>query len=194
MSDRFYGIFDPLIESTEHIANCAKCRYSDLFCCYEIPNPEQLPGIITKKDHPIIKKAYFVKCSNCGSRGLACKKDWQAVIEWNKSPLSQKFNYRDFPIFGLKNLSKNEAKARLVEIRSDLETRKKEKIVSKDRLYNQHYERIRAFLAWAIYAQTIIKLSPDDLPEITEAQPLPASPVTVNDSGLTADLIPVDDY
>ena len=161
MTDRFYGIFDPLSESTDYIAKCANCIDNQAQCCYELPTPEQLPGLVNKSPGKILKKSYFIRCNSCGQTGLACKKNWQAVIEWNKSPLSQKFPYQQFPIFGLRQLTKVEAKEKLVEIRQDLESRKKQKIAQKERLYNDHYERLKAFLAWTIYAQTIVKLTPD---------------------------------
>jgi hypothetical protein len=161
MTDRFYGIFDPLNQSTQYIAPCAQCASTKVQCYFERPKPCQLPGLVNKETAQINKKSYFIRCVDCGSVGLACKKNWQAVIEWNKSPLSQKFPYQQFPIFGLNQLTKIQAKQRLVDIRQDLELRKKQKIAQNDRLYNNHYERIKAFLAWTIYAQTIIKLSPD---------------------------------
>lgn len=161
MTDRFYGIFDPLSQSTDYIAKCAHCVDEAAQCYYEIPKPEQLPGLVNKDPLQICKKSYFVRCNRCGRTGLACKKNWQAVIEWNKSPLSQKFPYQQFPIFGLRRLTKEQAKEKLVAIRQDLEGRKKQKIALKERLYNDHYERLKAFLAWTIYAQTIVKLSPD---------------------------------
>lgn len=161
MTDRFYGIFDPLNQSTDYVANCANCNDGVAHCYYELPKPEQLPGLVNKDPALIYKKSYFIRCVTCGQSGLACKKDWQAVIEWNKSPLSKKFPYQQFPIFGLRQLTKEQAKEKLVEIRQDLERRKKTKIAQKERLYNDHYERIKAFLAWTIYAQTIVKLSPD---------------------------------
>ncbi|NRA72087.1 MAG: hypothetical protein HRU24_13780 [Gammaproteobacteria bacterium] len=161
MTERFYGIFDPLNQSTDHIARCACCIDVLPHCYYELPRPEQLPGLVNKDPARIHKKSFFIRCDFCGISGLACKKDWQAVIEWNKSPLSKKPPYQQFPIFGLSNLNKADAKEKLINIRLDLEQRKKQKIAQKERLYNDHYERLKAFLAWAIYAQTVVKLSPD---------------------------------
>lgn len=174
MTERFYGIFDPLNQSTDYIAQCAQCNKVSAQCFFERPTPDQLPGLVNKNPDNLLKKSYFIRCTCCGRSGLACKKNWQAVIEWNKSPLSRKFPYQQFPIFGLSQLSKSEAKMKLVEIRQDLEKRKKQKIAQKERLYNDHYERLKAFLAWTIYAQTIIKLTPDLQPTAEVYQP--ASP------------------
>lgn len=161
MTERFYGIFDPLNQSTDHIAHCA-CGIDILpLCYYELPKPEQLPGLVNNDPTQIHKKSFFIRCNCCGQCGLACKKNWQAVIEWNKSPLSTKPLYQQFPIFGLNDLNKADAKEKLILIRLDLEQRKKQKIAQRERLYNDHYERLKAFLAWTIYAQTVVKLSPD---------------------------------
>lgn len=159
MNNRFYGVFDPITESVEHIAPCANCHSTQVSCIFELPQKHQLPGLINKEAQQLYRRAYFIRCPECESVGLATKKPWQAVIEWNKSPKSIKHPLTQFPLFGIDQLNKAQAKIRLNEIRLDLEQRKKSRVHQGDRLYNNHYEKIRAFLAWSIYAQTVVKLS-----------------------------------
>jgi len=159
MNPRFYGLFDPVSESIEHIAPCAQCQNNKATCVFDIPKTCQLPGLVDKQQQQLYRRAYFIECPNCHSRGLASKKQWQAVIEWNKSPKALKIALDQFPLFGLSELNKAQAKDKLQQIRSDLEQRKKERLNQGNRLHNSHYEKIRAFLAWSIYAQTVVKLS-----------------------------------
>lgn len=159
MNDRFYGLFDPITQSIEHISPCANCQSTQTSCVYDLPKKSQLPGLINKEVKQLYRRAYFVRCDECDSVGLATKKQWQAVIEWNKSPKSIKQPLAQFPLFGIAQLNKAQAKVRLNEIRLDLEQRKKTRVDRGDRLYNNNYEKIRAFLAWSIYAQTVVKLS-----------------------------------
>jgi len=128
-------------------------------CVYALPNKSQLPGLVDKQIQQLYRRAYFVQCSHCDNVGLATKKQWQAVIEWNKSPKSIKYPLSQFPLFDIDRLGKAEAKVRLNQIRSDLEQRKKLRLAQGERLHNNYYEKLRAFLAWSIYAQTVVKLS-----------------------------------
>jgi len=159
MIQRFYGVFDPITQSIEHIAPCAKCGNQRATCIYDLPRKSQVPGLVDQTIQQLYRRAYFVSCPECSAVGLAAKKQWQAVIAWNKSPSSIKHSLSQFPVFGINELDRSEAKQRLKHIRSDLELRKKERLTQGDRLYNNHYEKLRAFLAWSIYAQTVVKLT-----------------------------------
>lgn len=162
MNDRFYGVFDPVTQSTDHIAPCAQCSCPNTQCIYDLPQTTQLPGLSNKDVVQLQRRAYFVRCPQCDSVGLAAKKQWQAVIEWNKSPKAAKQSLNQFPLFGISHLDKLAAKHRLNDIRCDLEQRKKSHQLNARQMHNNHYEKIRAFLAWSIYAQTVVKLSPNN--------------------------------
>jgi hypothetical protein len=105
-----------------------------------------------------------VRCA-CGAEGQIGKHDWRAVLDWNKSPLSENPDYRTLPLFRLGNLDLDQARERLIGIRRDLELRSKEAGLRRDlgeavgRAYQQ---RLQAFLAWCIYAQGLVKLATAD--------------------------------
>lgn len=136
-----YGEFDPLQDPARHLNRCAGCGST--------------PRLT--KNGP----RWQAKCT-CGAEGLVGKHDWRAVLDWNKSPLSENPDYRTLPLFGLGQLDPEQARERLIGIRRDLELRSKEAGLRRDlgeavgRAYQQ---RLQAFLAWCIYAQGLVKLS-----------------------------------
>ncbi|MDP2559669.1 hypothetical protein [Psychrobium sp. 1_MG-2023] len=169
MNNRFYGEFDPIEQSRHHIAPCANCQETQLDCVFDTPHANQQPGNQQTGNKYTTKPAYFVNCPNCHAKGLACKKEWQAIIAWNKSPLAEKGHYRELPLFNLGHLTKEQAKKQLIAIRTDLERRKHQAVAGQQRLDGAYFERLRAFLAWVIYAQVVLKFS--DVSDVCEEKP-----------------------
>lgn len=162
---RYYGEFDPVAETKSHINRCAQCESSAVAIQHDYPRIDQVPGAQnTGTINPYTpKKAHFVECTGCNARGLAATTAWQAVIVWNKSRHSIYPSYRELPLFGLQSLDVPAAKERLVGIRRDLELRSKEaglrRALGKTHQNQNHIERMKAYLAWCIYAQGVVKES-----------------------------------
>jgi len=160
---RYYGDFDPLIETENHINACI-CGAKAVLV-YDIPDLDQVPGArnsgTPRPYQP--RKQWFVRCGACGSASMIAKKPWLAVLQWNKSPLSINPPYRTLPVFGLRGLDADAAAERLQSIRADLELRSKEAGLRRDlgrTKTNQKYlDRLKAFLQWCIYAQSLVKFA-----------------------------------
>lgn len=138
---RHYGQFDPLAQTVEHINRCAACGAF---------------ARLTRNE-----RRYQVKCVRCTGSGPVARKPWQAIVDWNKSPLSTNPSYRTLPLFGLASLAPAEAKERLIGIRRDLELRTKEAGLERNLgkgVGENYLQRLKALLAWCIYAQGLVKL------------------------------------
>jgi len=137
---RFYGNFDPLIETKDYINRC-QCGGFPVLSRY--------------------KNRYYIYCPVCGYRSKGNRKAYLAILEYNKSPNSIHPSYRELPVFNLHNIPIKEARDLLKQIRQDLEIRKNIAGLRrqlKETTTNQKYiDRLKAFLAWCIYAQTLIK-------------------------------------
>lgn len=100
-----------------------------------------------------------VRC-DCGQAGTAAQMAANAAVNWNKSPLSRHPHYGELPFFGLRGLSVPRARAKLVTIREYLEEQKRRcerRIRAREPFGHRYHQRIRAYLAWAIYAQGLVK-------------------------------------
>ncbi len=140
----WYGRFD-VLEKTEEYINPCICGAKPL-----------LKG--TRSGNSV---RWQVVCPKCGRTAEGSKKKWQAVINWNKAPVSKMPHWKRLPIFGLWRFrTVEEAGEYLKEVRTVLENRLKE---AKSRLKEgipvgrKYEERLRAFLAWTIYAQGVAK-------------------------------------
>lgn len=133
------------------------------------------------------RAAHVVRCA-CGAVATAGKLPFQAVINWNKSPLSRHPSYQDLPFFYLQGLGIEEAREKLVRLREHLEIRKR---VSEERqrrrqgIGHRYLQRLKAYLAWAIYGLGLVKEA-----ELTAEQSRQAAadesrpdPVAPRDSG-----------
>lgn len=106
-----------------------------------------------------VELRWQVRC-DCGACGTAAHLAAVAAINWNKSPLSRHPHYRDLPFFGLDGLDVAQARAKLVVLRDYLEEQKRRcerRIRARENFGHRYYQRIRAYLAWAIYAQGLVK-------------------------------------
>ena len=96
----------------------------------------------------------------CGQPGAPAQLAAIAVVNWNKSPLSRHPHYRELPFFGLRGLTVPQARAKLVAVREYLEEQKRRcerRIRARENFGHRYHQRIRAYLAWAIYAQGLVK-------------------------------------
>lgn len=100
-----------------------------------------------------------VRC-DCGQHGAPAQLGAVAVVNWNKSPLSAHPHYEALPFFSLGGLTVPGARAKLIRIREYLEEQKRRcehRIRSRENFGHRYFQRIRAYLAWAIYAQGLVK-------------------------------------
>jgi hypothetical protein len=165
---RNYGEFDPIAQTRDHI-NLCHCGKPGVLA-NDAPSPT--PRRATPAVEPSASY-WYVYCQSCQTNGPATRNNWQAILDWNRGPLSKKPSYGDLPLFGLAPLTPEEALARLNSIRLDLELRIKEArhkrddktIPEKDKPGGRYVARMRAYLAWAIYAQTLLKLEKTKITE-----------------------------
>lgn len=133
-----FGPDDPL-EAERWINRCAGCG--------------ELPALVFEG------QAHLVRCS-CGAAGTAGRLPAVAAVNWNKSPASVHPGYRELPFFGLHDLSIPAARAKLVTVREYLEEQKRrceQRIRLREPVGHRYFQRIRAYLAWSIYALGLVK-------------------------------------
>lgn len=104
--------------------------------------------------------SHVVHCECCGAKGTPGRLAFQAVINWNKAPISRHPHFTTIPFFGLAGLSCEDARQKLNLLRAHLEERKRTvelRVRSGVGAGVRYEQRIRAYLAWAIYAQGLVK-------------------------------------
>ncbi|GGZ67703.1 hypothetical protein GCM10008101_22460 [Lysobacter xinjiangensis] len=100
-----------------------------------------------------------VRC-DCGRAGTPGQLAAIAAVNWNKSPLSLHPAFGELPFFALDGLSIPAARAKLIRIREYLEEQKRRcerRIRARENFGHRYFQRIRAYLAWAIYAQGLVR-------------------------------------
>jgi hypothetical protein len=100
-----------------------------------------------------------VRC-NCGQCGTPGQLAAIAAVNWNKSPLSLHPRYDALPFFGLQGLSIPKAREKLISVREYLEEQKRRcerRLRAREPFGHRYFQRIRAYLAWAIYAQGLLR-------------------------------------
>lgn len=118
-----------------------------------------------------------VRC-DCGQLGAPAQLAAIATVNWNKSPLSRHPPYGELPFFGLNGLSIPQARTRLIAVREYLEEQKRRcerRIRAREDFGHRYFQRIRAYLAWAIYAQGLLREEENALLAACDPQPLRAS-------------------
>jgi hypothetical protein len=158
---RNYGEFDPIAETRNHINPCICGSGGNLI--NDTPALTQLRGAGA---NAFSVPRWFISCDHCRIKGPAARNSWQAILDWNRGHLSKKNSYKSLPLFGLKPLSIDQAHDRLISIRTDLELRIKEAkikrndqtVPDKDKPGGRYVAKMRAYLAWAIYAQALLKI------------------------------------
>jgi hypothetical protein len=96
-------------------------------------------------------------CGQCGTPGQLAA---IAVVNWNKSPLSRHPGYDTLPFFALDGLSIPRAREKLIRVRDYLEEQKRRcerRIRAREPFGHRYFQRTRAYLAWAIYAQGLLR-------------------------------------
>ena len=106
---------------------------------------------------------WIVKCQKCGNEGIGSKKRWQAVLNWNKAPVSEMPDWRELPLFNLDRFnSPGDARNYLKGVRKVLENRlaearEKSKRPGKRPPGKKYVRNLIGYLAWCIYVQGVCK-------------------------------------
>jgi hypothetical protein len=133
-----FGPDDPL-DAGRWINRCARCEREPTLC---------FEG-----------QAHVVRCA-CGATGTAGRLPSVAAINWNKSPASIHPDYRELPFFALHDLDIADARAKLVCVRDYLVEQKRrceQRIRLREPVGHRYFQRIRAYVAWSIYALGLVK-------------------------------------
>lgn len=147
-----FGPDDPL-EAERWINRCARCG--------------ELPELKFEG------QGHVVRCV-CGAAGATGRLPAVAAINWNKSSGSIHPDYRELPFFALRDLSVPAARAKLVSVREYLEEQKRrceQRIRQREPVGHRYFQRIRAYLAWSIYALGLVKEAEAALHEAASARP-----------------------
>jgi hypothetical protein len=108
--------------------------------------------------------SYWKVLCKCGNHSGTFVFQWKAALDWRNHNLRSQ-DYRQIPLFGIQNLTLQQAKERLIGIRDNLQLRNElNEVYRVCAEYGQanapgkKYERrIRAYLEWARLAIRIIK-------------------------------------
>ena len=133
-----FGPDDPL-EAERWINDCAACGHAPTLAFADL--------------------RWQVRC-DCGQCGTPGQLAAIAAVNWNKSPLSRHPAYDTLPFFGLAGLSIPKARGKLIRVRDYLEEQKRRcerRIRAREPFGHRYFQRIRAYLAWAIYAQGLLR-------------------------------------
>ena len=106
------------------------------------------------------KLRYVVRCLDqiCGHQGRYTQYPWQAILEWNKSPMSEFPEDFSIPFMSLTDLAGEEIRSKLNERRLDLEQKIKQLRAEKVSGNAEEMKIARLQLMWVIYAQSWAKL------------------------------------
>ena len=106
------------------------------------------------------KLRYVVKCldEGCGHQGRYTQYPWQAILEWNKSPMSEFPEDFKIPFLPLTGLGGEEIRQKLNERRLELEQKIKQFRAEKMSGNAEEMKISRLQLMWVIYAQSWAKL------------------------------------
>lgn len=106
------------------------------------------------------KLRYVVRCLDemCGRQGRYTQYPWQAILEWNKSPMSEFPEDFRIPFMSFHGLSGEEIRTRLNDRRVELEQQIKKLRTEKMGASTEPMKIARLQLMWVIYAQSWAKL------------------------------------
>ena len=106
------------------------------------------------------KLRYVVRCLDqiCGHQGRYTQYPWQAILEWDKSPMSEFPEDFSIPVMSLTDLAGEEIRSKLNERRLDLEQKIKQLRAEKVSGNTEEMKIARLQLMWVIYAQSWAKL------------------------------------
>lgn len=106
------------------------------------------------------KLRYVVRCLDeiCGHQGRYTQYPWQAILEWNKSPMSEFPEDFSIPFMTFTGLSGEGIRQKLNERRMELEQKIKQLRAEKVSGNAEEMKISRLQLMWVIYAQSWAKL------------------------------------
>lgn len=118
------------------------------------------------------KLRYVVRCLDevCGHQGRYTQYPWQAILEWNKSPMSEFPDDFKVPFMSLTGLGGEETRRQLNERRLSLEHQIKQLRAEKVSGNTESMKIARLQLMWVIYAQSWAKLKYPREEELTAMQ------------------------
>ncbi|MGH8463074.1 MAG: hypothetical protein ACRER5_02940 [Pseudomonas sp.] len=132
-----YGPEDPL-EADQWINPCVECG--------RLPAPFATGTLVV------------VQCQ-CGAQAPGAHMRWQAIMNWNKSPLAKHPEWNAIPFFFLSDLDVEAARTKLQALREHLELRANlegmRRVVG-FRVGGDYLQRLKAYLAWCHYAQSLL--------------------------------------
>jgi len=132
-----YGPHDPL-QCDRWINACVACG--------NVPTPRATGTLVV------------VRCA-CGAEAAGAHMRWQAVMNWNKSPLAVHPSWDAIPFFFLSGMDPVSGRAKLGALREHLELRANvegmRRIVG-FRVGSDYLQRLKAYLAWCHYAQGLL--------------------------------------
>ena len=134
-----YGAEDPIRNAQLHLNPCATCG----------SHPE-LSGNGT---------TWTAICA-CGAHAPAARMQWQAMLQWNRSPVSVDPNWFELPFFFLNELGEDEAREKLGQLREHLELRANlegARRVCGRSVGSTYLQRLKAYHGWCCYAQELLK-------------------------------------
>jgi len=156
---RHYGPHDPVLDAPKFLWACS-CGQRPVLRFKGAP-PAALPAAQAPdqdSDQGSAVAAHVVRCPACGRSSKPGFAAWEAITDWNRSNLALDLCMDQFPFFELSGLSLRDARAKLVGIRTDLETRR---LQAKQRQREgrdpgrRYRDRIDAYLRWTIVAQAL---------------------------------------
>lgn len=134
-----YGSADPVRDAEPHCNPCAHCG--------------ALPQLVGDG-------ATWTATCACGAHAPGARMRWQALLQWNRHPVSADPAWRDLPFFFLSGLSEQDARHKLTQLREHLELRSNlegARRVCGHRVGSGYLQRLKAYHGWCCYAQELLK-------------------------------------
>jgi hypothetical protein len=134
-----YGSDDPVRDAERHCNPCLHCG--------------ALPQLVGDGS------TWTATCP-CGVHAPSARMRWQALLQWNRNPVSLDPAWRDVPFFFLSGLSEQDARHKLAQLREHLELRSN--LEGARRVCGYHVgsgylQRLKAYHGWCCYAQELLK-------------------------------------
>lgn len=156
------------LHSDEHYENTETITYGDhdpfnipMVKCDFCGSQGKVESV--QQDNGKIK--FSVRCTGCGNaHQTVTPSGQQAILRWNAiNPKG--LRYVDFPMFGLSNLTPQDAKTRMIGIRRNLEVRENlaalestlNPVLGKRPPGKEYRKRLKMYVQWALWALTAIK-------------------------------------
>lgn len=137
-----FGPADPL--EARWIAHCARCAG---------------PARLQSASSGATRASWVCGCPTCGESAHAADTPYEAVFAWNRSASAERPSYEDLPFFNLQGLSEDQARRKVGLIRQHLQYRLA--VASEERRSGRpvgykYFHRLRAYVQWAMYAESIL--------------------------------------